>query len=109
MGMETISTRHVKWEKAGRAGFPGDAEVAVLRDESGREERTLLIRIQAGGGITPHTHVGSVQHYVLDGEYQSGGESYGAGTYRLFPAHSDVSEIRTRSGATILMIYDPVG
>lgn len=58
--------------------------------------------------MTPHSHIGTVQHYVLQGEYEAEGEIYGVGTYRLFHPRTDVPEISTRRGATILMIYDPV-
>jgi hypothetical protein len=49
-----------------------------------------------------------VQHYVLDGEYETEGEMFGAGTYRLFPRHAQMATISTETGAVILMIYDPV-
>ena len=35
-------------------------------------------------------HGGVVQHYVLEGEYETTGEMFGAGTYRLLPKHADV-------------------
>jgi len=52
--------------------------------------------------------VTTVQHYILEGEYESEGQIYGAGTYRLLPGHADVSPISTANGLTVLMIYDPV-
>jgi hypothetical protein len=94
------------WEAM--AGFPGTGEAKVLRDEGYRQARTLLIRLRPGGGVTPHSHVGTVQHYVLEGEYVAEGSTFGVGTYRLFPPHTDIAEISTEKGATILMIYDPV-
>jgi hypothetical protein len=53
--------------------------------------------------------VASVQHYVLDGEYESEGNIFSAGTYRLFPPHANLGPIATQNGATVLLIYDPVG
>jgi hypothetical protein len=47
-------------------------------------------RLEAGDRVRPHSHIGAVQHYVLEGEY------------------GDVPEISTTVGATVLMIYDPV-
>jgi hypothetical protein len=94
------------WQKAPE--FPGDAKIKVLRGDRARKSRTLLVRLDPGRRVYPHSHIGTVQHYVIDGEYQCEGESYGAGTYRLLPEHTDVGEITTRDGATVLMIYDPV-
>jgi hypothetical protein len=51
--------------------------------------------------------VGTVQHYVLEGECETEGKPLGKGTYRFLPKHADVSAIFTKEGVTILMIYDP--
>jgi hypothetical protein len=55
----------------------------------------------------PHTHLAAVQHYVLEGEYESEGKTFAAETYRLLPKNFDVAPISTEGGVTILMIYDP--
>jgi anti-sigma factor ChrR (cupin superfamily) len=106
MEAQTIDVSKMQWKKA--ADFPGNVQVKVLRDESERKERTLLVRLKAGDRVTQHSHLGPVQHYVLEGEYQSEGTAYPAGTYRVFPAKCDVPEITSRAGAVVLMIYDPV-
>ncbi len=101
------NTTQMAWQSF--AEFPGgEAEVKMLRDEKSTGARTMLIHLSAGESITPHSHVVTVQHYVLEGEYVSEGESYGAGTYRLLAGHSEVSPIHTKNGVTILMIYDPL-
>ena len=87
--------------------FPGEGQLKVLRDEDGNSARTLLVRLHAKGKIVPHVHVAAVQHYVLEGEYESEGSIYGAGTYRLIPGHANVAPISSQNGATILLIYDP--
>jgi hypothetical protein len=106
MEVQTVRTPEMAWEATTQ--FPGTADAKVLRDEGEGEARTLLIRLSAGGSVTPHSHIGTVQHYLLEGEYQAEGRTYGAGAYRLFHPHADVAEITTKTGATILMIYDPV-
>lgn len=88
--------------------FPGKGQVKMLRDEGSRKAKSMLIRLHAGGEITPHAHTTMVQHYILEGEYESEGRIYGAGTYRLLPGHSNVATISTENGLTMLMIYDPV-
>jgi hypothetical protein len=106
MEAQTVHTSDMAWEATTR--FPGTAEIKVLRHEGDRKARTLLVRLGAGGRVTPHSHIGTVQHYVLEGEYEAEGKIYGVGTFRLFHEHADIPEITTRKGATILMIYDPV-
>jgi hypothetical protein len=102
----TIYSPEMTWEPV--SFFPGDAEVKILRAESEHGARTMLVRLPPGGEISPHGHLGVVQHYVLEGEYETGGEVFGAGTYRLLPKHANVGAISTKQGAVILMIYDPV-
>lgn len=88
--------------------FPGKGEMTTLRDEGKGKARTIIVRLPAGGQIVPHSHVGTVQHYVLEGECETEGRSLGKGTYRFLPRHADVSAIFTKEGVTILMIYDAV-
>jgi hypothetical protein len=94
------------WRELGE--FPGKGEVAVLREEGKGGAKTMIVRIPAGGQIIPHSHVGVVQHYVLEGEYETQGKTLGRGAYRFLPKHADVSTIFTKAGVTILMIYDAV-
>ena len=106
METKTVPTTEVAWEPL--TAFPGEGRVKVLRDEGGAKARTLLIRIEAGGEIIAHAHEAAVQHYILEGQYESEGQTYHAGTYRLLPGHENVAPISTQTGTTILMIYDPV-
>lgn len=82
----------------------GDSEEKILR--SGR---TLLVRLAPGGELRPHCHQAPVQHYVLEGAYETQGRTVTAGTYRLIPGGSDVALIHSKGGAVILMIMDPIG
>jgi anti-sigma factor ChrR (cupin superfamily) len=106
METQTVYTPDMAWEANAR--FPGGADAKVLRQEGERKAKTLLIRLSPGRRMTSHSHIGTVQHYILQGEYEAEGKRYDVGTYRLFHPHTDVPEISTRRGATILMIYDPV-
>lgn len=94
----------LRWETLRE--FPGKGEVAVLRDEG--KARTIIVRLPDDGQIVPHSHVGTVQHYVLEGECETEGKPLGKGTYRFLPEHADVSVIFTKEGVSILMIYDAV-
>ena len=106
MEAKTVHTAEMPW--ADLTDFPGKGQVKVLRDEGGAGARTLLIRIHPDNDVTPHAHEATVQHYVLEGEYESENRIYAAGTHRLLPPHTNVGAITTQNGATVLLVYDPV-
>ncbi len=85
--------------------FPGDADVAVLREDSGGGT-TLLARLRPDGRIDAHANPGAVQHFVLSGQYESEGRVYREGTFRLLPK-GEVPLITSSDGAVILIVFDP--
>jgi len=95
----TVYTPEMPWEVL--SFIPGDAEVKILRAEPEGGARTMLVRLSPGGEISPHDHLGVVQHYVLEGEYETEGEMFGAGTYRLLPKHARVGTMSAGKGAVI--------
>lgn len=99
-------TAYMGWSEL--RDFPGPADVKVLRDDPESGARTMLVRIPPGGEVSPHGHRGVVQHYVLEGQYESDGHRFGPGSYRMMPEHCDLPPMSTKHGVTILMIYDPV-
>lgn len=104
---ETIyHTQNMEWTKLSE--FPGLADGKVLREEKQLGAKTLLVRVPAGGKISPHSHRGVVQHYVLEGQYESEGQRFSPGSFRLMPKNADVAPISTEEGVTFLMIYDPI-
>jgi hypothetical protein len=100
-------TPDMNWENL--RFFPGRGQVKMLRDEPSGGARTMLVRVPPGGQIMPHSHMASVQHYVLEGDYETEGKTCSAGTYRFLPKDAEVAPISTRSGVTMLMIYDSIG
>lgn len=99
-------TAYMGWSEL--RDFPGPADVKVLRDDPESGAKTMLVRIPPGGEVNPHGHRGVVQHYVLEGQYESQGTLFGPGSYRMMPGHCDVPPLTTKHGVTILMLYDPV-
>ena len=106
--MEEImrDTSQMPWEPLSR--FPGKAEVKELRGESMGGGSTMLVRLPAGGHVAPHCHPGVVQLYVLEGEYESQGRTITAGSYRLLPRHAEVAPMSSKTGVTLLIMYDPI-
>ena len=104
MEAHTVYLPEMEWREL--TAFPGKGQIKMLRDEGPNRAKSMLIRLHAGGVITPHAHITTVQHYILEGEYESEGQIYGAGSYRLLLGHANVASISTENGCTLLMIYD---
>ena len=92
------------WERA--EGYPEGTKSKILRDEEGA--KTMLLKLPRGFQMGSHTHIYNEQHLVLDGEYESEGKVYPSGTYRLIPAHKNHGPFTSKTGAIILVIWDPV-
>ncbi len=92
------------WEIA--EGYPVGTKSKTLRDENGA--KTMLLKLPRGFQMGSHTHIYTEQHLVLDGEYESEGKVYPSDTYRLIPAHENHGPFTSKTGAIILLIWDPV-
>lgn len=101
-----VYTPDMEWQDLN--DFPGNAKAKLLREEGKAGAKTMLVRLAVGSEVAEHAHTAAIQHFVVEGEYESGGKTYRAGTYRFIPAHETSAPITTRGGCTILMIYDPV-
>ncbi|MCB2208679.1 MAG: cupin domain-containing protein [Bacteroidetes bacterium] len=91
------------WEIA--TGYSDGTKKKVLRNDNNGE--TILLKLPAGFYMAPHSHVTTEQHFVLEGEYQSGGESYSAGSYQIFSSGEDHGPFESKKGALILVVWDP--
>lgn len=78
----------------------------VLRDENG--SRTVLLKLPAGFEMTPHSHIATEQHFVLEGEYSSNGKKYPSGSYQIFSPGDEHGPFQSENGALILVIWDPL-
>ncbi|MHB1048595.1 MAG: cupin domain-containing protein [Bacteroidota bacterium] len=92
------------WEEA--AGYPAGAKRKTLRDEHG--VRTMLLKLSKGFHMESHAHMYHEQHIVLDGEYESEGTVFPSGTYRMIPAHQNHGPFTSRTGAILLVMWDPI-
>jgi anti-sigma factor ChrR (cupin superfamily) len=92
------------WEEA--EGYPEGTKIKKLRDENGA--KTVLLSLPKGFHLESHTHMYNEQHLVLDGEYASEGEVFPSGTYRIIYAGQDHGPFISKTGAIVLVIWDPV-
>jgi hypothetical protein len=101
----TIHYEKMKWEDA--RGYPEGSKIKILRDGGSGEGKTFLRKIKRGFKMEGHSHTTVEQHFVLQGEYESEGKVYKAGTYRLIPEHETHGPFKSSKGAVLLVIWDP--
>jgi len=101
----TINYKKMKWTDA--PGYPEGSKIKILREGGPGEGKTFLLKIKRGFRMEGHSHTTLEQHFVLEGEYESEGKIYKAGTYRLIPKHATHGPFKSSKGAVILVIWDP--
>jgi hypothetical protein len=101
----TINYEKMKWMDA--PGYPEGSKIKILREGGPGETKTFLRKIKRGFKMEGHSHTTLEQHFVLEGEYESEGKVYKAGTYRLIPKHETHGPFKSSKGAVILVIWDP--
>jgi quercetin dioxygenase-like cupin family protein len=101
----TINYEKMKWTEA--PGYLEGTKIKILREEGPGEGKTFLRKLKRGFRMEGHSHTTVEQHFVLEGEYESEGKIYKAGTYRLIPKHKTHGPFKSSKGAVILVIWDP--
>jgi quercetin dioxygenase-like cupin family protein len=105
--MEEITINYEKMKWADAPGYPEGSKIKILREGGPGEGKTFLHKIKKGFKMEGHSHTTVEQHFVLEGEYESEGKVYKAGTYRLIPKHETHGPFKSSKGAVILVIWDP--
>ncbi len=103
MNAISLNTNDLAWRPA--EGYSAGAEEKVLCVGSGMEPRTILLKIPPGWSMENHSHIYTELHYVLEGEYESKGEIYPAGTFRVIPKEMEHGPFTTRTGAIVLITW----
>jgi anti-sigma factor ChrR (cupin superfamily) len=99
-------TADMSWQEM--RGFPSGVEVKILRMDFRSGAKTMLVKMPAGGQILAHHHDSAVQHFIVEGGYETAGQVFNTGTYRLIPKDTDIPEIDSKNGVTFLLISDPL-
>ena len=92
------------WKQA--KGYPRGTREKTLRDEG--NAKTVLLKLPKGFHIESHSHITTEQHLIIRGKYESEGKVYSSGTYRLIPAGVDHGPFKSKTGAVILVVWDPI-
>ena len=98
-----INTNNIEWADA--LSYPQGAKEKVLSVGSDMSPGTILLKIPPGWSMDSHSHTHTELHYVLEGEYESQGEIYPSGTFRIIPKEVEHGPFTTKMGATILVVW----
>ena len=98
-----IDTTQLEWHEA--VEYPKGTMEKLLTEGSDLYPKATLLRIPAGWTMNAHAHVVTELHYVLEGEYKSGDQTFGAGTFRVIPAHTEHGPFSSEKGATVLVTW----
>jgi anti-sigma factor ChrR (cupin superfamily) len=100
----SLNYQEMEWEEA--RGYPPGTLMKVLRRDEKGEPLTVLLKIGEGFEMEGHSHMGTEQHFVLEGEYESEGRVFGVESYRLIPMRASHGPFRSQKGAVILILWD---
>lgn len=65
---------------------------------------TSLIKLEPGGYLPRHRHLGIEQMFIVAGECLINGEVFSPGDFRMRPADTEDAELTTENGVTILLV-----
>ena len=65
---------------------------------------TSLIKLEPGGYLPRHRHLGIEQMFIVAGECLINGEVFSPGDFRMRPPNTEDDELTTERGATILLV-----
>jgi anti-sigma factor ChrR (cupin superfamily) len=103
MNTVSIDANKLPWQPA--PDYPGEAQKKVLSEETDTTPRTILLRIPAGWRMDAHSHRFTELHYVLEGEYESEGVVFPAGTFRMIPKEMEHGPFSSGKGAVVLITW----
>lgn len=105
MKEQMIDYEKMEWKEV--QGYPTGRKIKIFREEGAGTGKTFMLKIEKGCEMLRPCLNTVEQHFVLDGQYESEGRVYKAGTYRLIPKQETRGVLKTSEGATILVICDP--
>ena len=92
------------WENAD--AYSDGTKKKVLR--KAKKGETILLKMPVDFYMSPHSHITTEQHFVLEGEYHSAGESYPEGSYQIFSPGEEHGPFESKNGALVLVVWDPL-
>ena len=109
MTVERVRSTVVRTAETGwrQTQAPGVA-VKILRSDTATGASSFLLKLEAGARVPAHDHPGGEELYVLEGDFQVGGDRLHAGDY-LYTPPSGVHAASSVEGCLVLvMLPEPV-
>lgn len=105
--IEFIQAQHVPWGRIGPGNARTDAEYKFLSRDRSTGACSALIRYPAGWAREGAEHVDAAEEfYVLQGELEIDGISFGHDTYGDIPAGTTRQSMTARRGAVVLTFFN---
>ncbi|MFZ5981350.1 MAG: cupin domain-containing protein [Candidatus Zixiibacteriota bacterium] len=98
-----IKANDLHWKPA--EGYGMGAEEKVLNEGNSVAPRAILLKIPPGWSMDAHSHLNTEMHYILEGQYESQGKKFPAGTFCVIPKEVKHGAYSTKSGAIILVTW----
>lgn len=86
--------------------FPGVSAKPLFHDPK-TGLLTQVVRLEPGARYPSHRHSKPESCYVLEGDVQIGGDSFGMGDFTLAPAGTLHGEVSSRGGCLLLLTSNP--
>jgi len=99
----SVNVNDLKW--IGAAEYPTGTEEKVLSMGGSIAPRAILLKLLPGWKMDNHSHRFTELHYVLEGQVESQGQKYPAGTFRVIPKEVDHGPFGSETGAIVLVIW----
>jgi len=99
----SLNYKEMPWEDA--ETYPPGTKMKVLRRDERGQPLTVVLKLQGRFEMGAHSHIGTEQHFVLEGEYESEGRVYKTGSYRLIPVETPHGPFTSKKGAVILVLW----
>ena len=99
----SVNVNSLAWSKT--AEYPAGTEQKVLSEGGTIAPRVIMLKLPPGWEMGSHSHRFTELHYVLDGEIESQGKTYAAGTFRVIPESVEHGPFSSKAGATVLVIW----
>lgn len=99
---DTVTTS--RWSEGPWTPLAAGVLAKVLHRDHQTGMVTSLIKLEPGGYLPRHRHLGLEQTLVVAGDCRVNGETFYAGDFRLRPADTEDTEVTTEHGTTIMLI-----
>lgn len=88
-------------------GATGEFLIQILNEDATRGVVTTIVHLPPGGEIPAHRHqAGPEMHFVLEGDLNDAGQSYGPGGFLTHAAGQVHGPHSSRNGARVLTVQN---